>query len=72
MGFLEGMKDDRVEGAAEVSATETAADEVGDVGEAPAEEPVDPDDRVAESVDAPAAPRAVDQDPVEPTSDRTA
>ena len=54
--------------AADVSTTETAADEVGDVGNAPAIDPLDPGDRVADAVDAPAdtAPTDVIEDPLDP------
>ena len=54
--------------AAEASATETAADEVGDVGAAPVTDPLEPGDRVADAVDAPAdnAPAGVTEDPLDP------
>jgi hypothetical protein len=53
--------------AADVFATETAADEVGDVGNAPATDPLEPGDRVADAVDGPAdtAPGGVIEDPLE-------
>ena len=53
--------------AADAFATETAADEVGDVGTAPVADPLEPGDRVADTVDAPAdnAPD-VTEDPLDP------
>lgn len=60
MGFLDGLND-KAEAEAEVSATETAADEVGDLGEAPA---ADPSDATVQAAD-------IGKDPAEPTPDHT-
>jgi hypothetical protein len=53
--------------AADAFATETAADEVGDVGTAPVADPLEPGDQVADTVDAPVdnAPD-VTEDPLDP------
>ena len=64
---------DKVEAAADkaaagASATETAADQVGDVGSAPAADPLEPGGQVADEVDAPAenATDDVTEDPLDP------
>jgi ABC-type transporter Mla subunit MlaD len=50
------------------AATETAADAVGDVGPAPVADPLEPGDRVADAVDAPADSTSgeITEDPLDP------
>src|ERR671920_1717112 len=75
MGFLDDLKGKAEEFGEKAKdkavaesgiATETAADEVGDVGSAPAVDPLEPDERVTNSVDAPADDAAMPaEDPLE-------
>ena len=84
MGFLDHLKDkadelgEKVKGGssartdAEPSAVETPADEVGDVGHAPAAEPLDPALETVDPVLEPTALPAHEEDPSELPPDRTA
>jgi hypothetical protein len=76
MGFLDNLKDKTEElgekagfGAArdaEISAVETPADEVGDVGHAPAADPLDPALEAVDPMIEPAEPVHLTDDPLDP------